>query len=103
MISLNSGHVLPSAQSVMKCVDCKFWNRAGRTVAGDSDIDGDDATDPDFYQGDADPPRKRCLKILHGVTPVPPVPLAMLTDGSGYAAALWTAPEFGCVLFEVRP
>jgi hypothetical protein len=28
--------------------------------------------------------------------------LAVATDGSGYGASFWTAPEFACVMFEAR-
>jgi hypothetical protein len=82
------------------CHDCRFWNRNGVNVCHD-----DEECDPRPTETNAQLPRegdrKRCLRILHfdqyertGQAP------AVLTDGSGYAAALWTAADFGCSLFE---
>lgn len=71
----------------MNCAQCRFWNRNG-----------------DDHAKAQDPPdgriRKRCLRILHaGYHDAPSLDIAVLTDGSGYAAALWTAAEFACIAF----
>jgi len=49
-------------------------------------------------------PHRRCLKIIHGNGSGQGEAMkrsdAACLDGSGYAAGLWTKPEFGCNLFE---
>jgi len=77
------------------CSACKFWNRNGEPR--------DDASD---YEA-APLPHRKCFKIIHGNAALQDASLrdapAFVTDGSGYAASLWTAPTFGCVAFEKGP
>jgi hypothetical protein len=74
------------------CSACRFWNRHGQPR-------------DDMAEYDAPPlPHRQCFKIIHGNASSQDVPLrdapAFVTDGSGYAAALWTAPTFECSAFE---
>ncbi len=49
---------------------------------------------------------RSCLRIIHGNgcenDTDPATELAVVTDGSGYAARLCVLPDFGCVLHEDR-
>jgi hypothetical protein len=86
---------------MINCIDCKFWNRTG------DGLEYYEANDADSV--DYDEPKRSahrtCLRILH-FRDYPmhsigePTETACVTDGSGYAAALRTLPEFGCVLGE---
>jgi len=74
-----------------RCKDCKHWK----------------PSDDPHYLGD-DAPHRTCDRIIlagwFGDEHEQPAPLAFTQDGSGYKAVLWTAPDFGCVLFEaLRP
>jgi hypothetical protein len=83
---------------VNHCKTCKHW-RLG-------------AFDPPRNLDDPDPPERVCFKIihLHSVSletgqklsgkPMPETG-AYLTDADGYAASLYTAPDFGCVLWQM--
>lgn len=51
---------------------------------------------------------RRCLRIIHGNKGTGDGPSAsdepaMVLDGSGYAASLWTLPTFSCAAWETRP
>lgn len=82
------------------CKSCAFWNRNG---ASDDSADvpepnaWDDTLDARVHTG----PKRRCLAILHA-RDRNGAELAALTDGSGYAAALWTHPDFGCACWAAR-
>ena len=92
------------------CKDCRFWN-----------INGDEYQnfhyyDDNFYnESNAEPypgapvftAKKRCLKILHANLKCNGERehtnhLAVMTDGSGYSASLFTEANFGCAMFETR-
>jgi hypothetical protein len=49
-------------------------------------------------------PHRNCLRIIHGNKDETDTATwaAMVCDGSGYAASLWTLPTFGCSLWERR-
>jgi hypothetical protein len=84
------------------CATCRFWNRNGRNdehMNWDSDANGGEGESVVTAH-------RRCLRILHGNAGMTKDEaaaardLALVTDGSGYAAALRTLPTFGCVLWE---
>lgn len=72
------------------CKDCRHWDTNGGAYTWFDDEGDEQAADarrtckgvPFLYRGDT----KRAL--------------AVVTDGSGYTGALWTSPDFGCVLWE---
>lgn len=75
------------------CNTCRFWNRngEGREMWANEDDDY-------VVTG-----HRRCLRVIHGngsSTGREPRELAMVCDGSGYAASLWSLPTFGCALHE---
>jgi hypothetical protein len=77
------------------CINCKFWNRNGdpQTYTDQNTEDWDDVALP----------HRKCLRIIHGnkndTIEMKDAPAAVL-DGSGYAASLWTLPDFGCTSFD---
>jgi hypothetical protein len=79
------------------CIDCKFWNRNGQPY--------EIYCDENDYNGE-EVPHRRCLSIIHGNeggahSKMKSASAAVL-DGSGYAASLWTMPDFGCTSFEAE-
>ena len=79
------------------CQDCRFWNRNGEGFTY--------YPPPDFEPLETE--KKRCLKVLHANKEVHGEHehvnyLAVLTDGSGYSASLFTEATFGCAMFEAR-
>jgi len=84
---------------VIKCKDCSFWNRNGEGLNCGEPIEGEYDYDRMYRKTE----HRRCLKVLHnshypGSPPRDPTELALVTDGSGYTASLWTLPDFGCAL-----
>lgn len=87
-----------------KCKDCKWWGVVDRKqeISGHFDIVA--PYDPDTYKP-MDLPFKvqycLCPKVLFCERPLESDG-ACVADGSGYMAALLTAEDFGCVLFEPK-
>ena len=69
------------------CGTCRHWSASEARVTEDT---------PGISS------HHRCIRILHGNGSRPHVEgePALIHDGSGYAATLWTLPTFGCALFE---
>jgi hypothetical protein len=79
-----------------RCDACRFWNKNGEPW----ERRGTEAED-----FEPQPTRKKkCLRVLHANcsdrADFAPDVLAIVTDGSGYAATFWTDPQFACVMFE---
>jgi hypothetical protein len=92
-------HNNPSRARTGNCADCRFWNRKGdpwerRAREGETE---------DEWGYRVPTKKQKCLRVLHangsreGEADDDP---AIVTDGSGYAAAFWTEPTFGCTSFE---
>lgn len=79
-----------------RCERCSHWD-----AAGDEREEYDNENDRDVIF-----PHRRCLLVVHlyhrGTDRFDPSRAAYVMDASGYRATLWTAPSFGCVLFEPR-
>ena len=65
--------------------------------------------DDDAYD-DHETGHHACARIIHGnetgsgtTSKAKAIEIAVVTDGSGYAARLRVLPTFGCVLHEPRP
>lgn len=63
-----------------------------------------------FMAAERDPwrPQRTCVRVIHGNhyevdDNIAEKELAIVTDGSGYAARLLVLPTFGCVLHEPHP
>lgn len=84
-----------------RCETCRFWSRAGegwRVSHGDETNDWKDIRSQ----------HRLCAQVIHANAgdydrSTIETALAIVTDGSGYAAALRTLPTFGCVLWEAEP
>lgn len=80
-----------------RCASCRFWNRNGEPYS----YTGNEAQNYEQMPTT----KQKCLNVLHAnnghydnvAAHQRP---ALVTDGSGYAASFWTAPEFGCTSFE---
>lgn len=83
------------------CHDCRFWNRNGETYDNFQYTDSDNDFEDVFTE------KKRCLKILHANADDNEKKhvnyLAVITDGSGYSASLFTESNFSCAMFECQP
>jgi hypothetical protein len=84
------------------CERCRWWSNVRARVRGDAVHDeiGDDVAMDEF---DAPRTQRRCLIIIHGNRGpnAGDDVAAFVADGSGYAAALYTRPDFCCSLFEI--
>jgi hypothetical protein len=81
------------------CKDCRFWNRNGDPFERPS-REGDDPALRDHYIP-VPTNKQKCFRVLHANGEEEYDGLAIVTDGSGYSAILWTEPTFGCALFEI--
>jgi hypothetical protein len=78
------------------CASCRFYGRPdSKTDVWDPEADGGDG---EWVTG----PHRKCLRIIHGngserATKEWP---ALIRDGSGYVATMWTLPTFSCALWE---
>ena len=78
------------------CETCRYWSRTERTAASAPDYDP------------APTGQRMCARIVHGgigeaADHGTEDADAVLSDGSGYAASLYTRPNFGCLLYESKP
>jgi hypothetical protein len=79
------------------CMTCAYWNANGISAFSNyGEEEGDE---------DVESMHRRCLRILHGNSGSVPFDTiehapALVTDGSGYAASLYTLPTFVCALWE---
>ena len=83
------------------CQTCKHWTeRTGwRTVIGYSnDVDDDEVGWG--KRDEADMLYRECSRVAFGVTLAELPQPAIVADGSGYFAALFTVAEFGCTSHE---
>jgi hypothetical protein len=90
----------------MNCRDCKHW----KVPADLPDYPLERYVDMDQpYEAlprDAQHQHRLCSAVPRVDYYIPhpdPPPLAFTQDASGCMALLWTAPDFGCVLFEAFP
>ena len=89
------------------CDDCRSESDATCETCRYHSTEGHEVWDHEANNGEGDyvtSRQRRCLRILHGngddrrVRDWP----AMVCDGSGYAATLYTLASFGCSLHEGR-
>jgi hypothetical protein len=77
------------------CATCRFWSPARNGLTW---------FDDDDYDSERESEHHNCVRIVHGndygKVKGAAGELAVVTDGSGYAASLRTLPTFGCVLHE---
>jgi hypothetical protein len=98
-------------EAMTTCKDCKHWGTGKRQREWESARDGYNShADEDDKRGER--PQKICARVtllgsdyeslpkgLHDDPDLPNV-MAYTLDASRYQADLWTAPEFGCTLWE---
>ena len=80
---------------------------SGRLAYKISNLEAVDETDDGGVYRNG--PWQTCVRIIHGNDYNPqtdaalPDQVAVVVDGSGYAARLAVKPDFGCVLWEEKP
>ena len=87
-----------------RCSSCSHWSNAERDWAFDAVIMGscaaikqrEDIVSPAREIGDWDAREAEEQRLLQAEK-------AIAVDGSGYYAAIRTAPDFGCVLWKATP
>ena len=81
-----------------KCRTCRHWGEV-EFLCDREGVYGDECDDYDTPA-----PHRMCGRILHAFAKRDGLPAAKddavyLMDCSGYAANIWTAPDFGCALW----
>jgi hypothetical protein len=76
---------------VSNCASCKHWGSGEPYVY----------YDPENHDDEINTPHRVCgLVRLVDLRQSPGDVKAFTQDASGYTANLWTAPDFGCALYE---
>ena len=83
----------------MRCGDCKHWGKYDPIHEVPDDNDWDNVNKFDLRQCGAVPHVDRSLDPPNDTVEGK---RAIVLDGSGFYAALKTADDFGCVLFEPK-
>ena len=93
----------------MTCQNCHFWGKVDVLYMGENgdSLHRNDYSDEDLAEDGYFPTgHRKCFRIIHGNGSRPvrggSGELAMVYDGSGYAATLYTKADFGCALFEEK-
>ena len=86
-----------------KCRTCRHWTSPNNMTPWEREFGSFGRySHPDEEKQLKDDCHRVCFGILHvcEASGIEPIPVAYTSDASGYMADLWTAPEFGCALWE---